>query len=273
VGISEDMFSLVVALTILAAPPRGFVAAHTVELIEQVDARLPKWFEGGGDRKTLLATQDELQSMATRLGAAEAAQQNQSALPTQKTFTATRVLVQYIEPAGAPKKDAPPVQVSLHFFDDSNLRCEVPLLVLGTKASPRYVLISGPRIDMRALDELIDSAKVTESMIVYAEKKAGVWTTGSRPAPPPPDCKSTMKNALQTLLTAERAYFTANDSAYTKSVTKLGVDLKKLGITSAKASVFGSAPAQTLVLEVGLRGGVSQMNEKGEFTLLGDCTP
>lgn len=265
------MLSFVVALTILAAPPRGLVAAHTVELIEQIDSRLPKWLEGGSDRKALLATQAELEAMLIRTGvnkaevkaSAENAVQEQAQLPEQKTFTATRVLVQYVEPA----------QVSLHFFDDANLHCEVPLLVLGTKAAPRYVLRSGPRIDTRTLEQLIDSAKVTESMIVYAEKKAGVWTTGSRPAPPPPDCKSTMKNALQTLLTAEREYFTANDSTFTKSLTKLGVDLKKLGITLAKASIAGSAPHQTLVLEVGLRGGVSQMNEKGEFTLVGDCTP
>jgi len=38
-------------------------------------------------------------------------------------------------------------------------------------------------------------------------------------------------------------------------------------------SVVGSAPHQTLVIEVGLRGGLSQMNEKGEFTLVGDCSP
>lgn len=239
-----------------------------MELVERIEERLPKWLTFTGDRKDLLATPKELEAYFKTIAAkadvkalVEGVGAEQLEAPSLKEFTATRVLIEFTDRLA-----------TVHFFDDAGHRCAVPLVVLGTKASPRYVLMSGPITDSRTLEKVVDDAKSIEAMQVYAEKKSGVWTTGPRPAPPPPDCQSTMKSALKTLFTAQKAWFAEHDG-YTKSVSKLGVDLKSLGITSARASVAGTAPTQTFVLEVGLRGGVMQMNDKGETTLVGDCAP
>lgn len=265
------MLALALTVTVLAAPPpaRGFAAAHTLELVEQVESRLPKWLTLGGDRKDLLANAKELEAMLLKQGVKKAdvkalvdaslAEQNEA--PGLQQFTATRVIVE---------SNAQLATVS--FFDDGGHRCEVPLLVVGTQAAPRYLLLSGPLTDTRSLDTVADAAKAADKMVVYAEKKTpGGWTTGSRPPPPPADCQTSMKTALKTLFTAEKAWFAEHDS-YSKAITKLGVDLTKLGVSGAKVSVAGYPPNQTFTIEVNLRGGVMQMNEKGEATLVGDCT-
>lgn len=263
------MLTLALTLTVLAAPPRGLTAAHSMELVERVEERLSKWLVLGGDRKELLATPKELEAYFKATGVAkadlktlvEAAGKEQLEAPELKDFTPAKVLIEFTEHLA-----------TVHFFDDAGHRCAVPLLVQGTKAAPRYVLMSGPITDTRTLEKVVEDAKSVEAMQVFADKKTGTWITGARPAPPPADCLSTMKTALKTLFTAEKAYFAEHDG-YSKSVSKLGVDLKALGITSAKVSVAGAAPTQTFVIEVGLRGGVTQMNDKGEVTVVGDCSP
>ena len=263
------MLALALTLTVLAAPPRGLPAAHSLELVGEVEKRLPKWLSGSGARKELLATPKELEALFLAMGTkkadvkplVDAAVNEQADGSELKEFTATKVLIEYAEQLA-----------TLHFFDEGGHRCAVPLVAIGTKAAPRYVLLSGPSTDTRPLEKVVENARRSEAMQVFAEKKDGAWTTGALPTPPPPDCPSTMKQALKTLFTAEKAYFAEKD-AYSNSLTKLGVDVKTLGITSAKITVAGAAPSQTFVIQVGLRGGITQMNERGEVTVVGDCAP
>lgn len=263
------MLALTLTLTVLAAPPRGLPAAHSIELVGEVEKRLPKWLARSGDRKELLATPKELEAFFLAMGTkkpdvkavVDAAVNEQAEGSELKEFTATKVLIEYAEQLA-----------TLHFFDEAGRRCAVPLVLIGTKAAPRYVLLGGPSTDARPLEKVVENAKRAEAMQVFAEKKDGAWTTGALPTPPPPDCPSTMKQALKAIWNAEKAYFAEKD-AFSNSLTKIGVDVKSLGVTSAKISVAGVAPTQTLVMQVGLRGGVTQMNEKGEVTVVGDCTP
>jgi hypothetical protein len=267
------VLALALSVTVLAAPPvRGFHAVHTIELITQVESRLPKWLELGGDRTALLATAKELETSFFRQGvkkadlksAVDVAVAQQAEAPALKTFIPTRALVE---------SDA--YTATVHFFDDAGRHCGASLLVVSTQfgagAGARFLLMRGPFTDDRSLDAVADAGKSAEKMVVYAEKKADGWTTGSRPPRPPADCQSSMKAALEALYAAEKAWFAEHD-AYSKAVTKLGVDLTKLGVTSAKISIGGYPPRQTFTIEVGLRGGVMQMNEKGEANLIGDCT-
>lgn len=256
------MLALALSLTVLAAPPRGLPAAHTVELVTQVEKRLAKWLTGAGDRQALLANAKELEALALSRGVAPAdVKATQAELPELKQFTATRVLVEYAGKA-----------TTLSFFDESGHRCEVPLFSVGTEAAPRYVLISGPRTDARAIEDVAGEGKAASSMMVYAEKKDGGWSTGSMPRPPPPDCKTVLEKALKAIFTAEKAYFAEHD-AYSNSLTKVGVDAKTLGITSAKVSVAGAAPQQTFTIQVGLGAGVMRMNDKGEISVVDACSP
>ena len=263
------MLALALTLTVLAAPPRGLPAAHTMELVTQVEQRLPGWLLGGGDRKALLATPKELEAFFVS-GAmkptdlkrvVERAVNEQAEKAELAQFTATRVLLAYTDRTA-----------TLHFFDAGGHRCEVPMFQVGTQAAPRYVLLSGPLTDTRTLESVVESGKAAKSMLVFAEKQDGGWTTGSLPTPPPPDCMTVMKQALKTIFTAEKSYFAEFD-AYSNSLSKVGVDVKTLGITSAKVSVAGAAPTQTFVIQVGLRGGVLRMDDKGALTVVGDCTP
>lgn len=263
------MFAFALALTLAAAPPRGFVAAHSVELITEVDKRLARWLTHEGDRKAMLANEKELEKYFLGLGvkkpdtramiAASLEEQGQKAELQQ--FTAARVLIAYDHKSG----------VKLHFFDASN-RCEVSLLNLGTEAKPRYVLFDGPRTDAKTIDSILERGRASESMLVFAEKKDGAWHTGSLPMPPPPDCTATIKSALKAIYTAERAYFAEYD-AYSNSLTKIGVDAKKLGIGSVKVSVAGHAgPDQTFIITVGgLKGGLMTMNEKSDVGVITPC--
>ena len=104
------------------------------------------------------------------------------------------------------------------------------------------------------------------------EKKDGAWATGAVPPPPPPDCTGVLKSALKTIFTAEKAYFAEKD-AYSNSLSKVGVDVKTLGITSAKVSVAGAAPQQTFTIQVGLKGGIMTMDDKGTVLTVADCPP
>lgn len=250
----KEMLALALTLTVLAAPPRGFAAAHSVELVTQVDNRLAKWLTHGGDRKALLATPKELEAW---LGAA--AVKEPEAQPAQAPFTPARVLIEY---AGK--------RTTLHYFDAEGARCEVPLWTLGTEARPRYVLLGGPRTDTLPLEKVLE--RRSEAMMVFAEKKDGAWFTGTLPKPPPPDCTGVIKNALKTIFTAQKAYFAEKD-AYSNSLTKLGVDAKALGITSAKITVKGAAPAQTFTIQIGLKGGLMTMDDKGGVSIVADCSP
>ena len=258
------MLALALTLTVLAAP-RGLPAAHSVDLVTQVDNRLPKWLTG--DRKALLANAAELKSYflslgvapadtASRVAAALAEQQDKAEL---QQLTANRVLIEYADRL-----------TQLSYFDAAGNRCVVSLLSVGTEASPRYVLLDGPRTDSRTIEAVLESGRQRKSMLVFAEKKDGAWFTGTLPQPPPPDCTAVMNKALKTIFTAQKAYFAEHD-AYSNSLTKVGVDVKTLGITSAKVSVVG-APEQTLTIQVGLAGGVMRMDEKGATTVVTPCS-
>ncbi|MDP2275237.1 MAG: hypothetical protein Q8K32_31115 [Archangium sp.] len=260
------MLALALSLTVLTATPRGFPAAHSIELLTQVETRLPKWLTGEGDRKDLLANPKELEKFIATLGPqgeqlktmVTNAVNDQAELPELKTFTASKVLIQYDDR-----------QVTVNYFDGTGHRCVVPLLAVGTEAKPRYLLLDGPRTDERTIQELLEGGRA-KSMMVFAEKKDGAWSTGSMPAPPPPDCTMVLKKALKTLFTAEKAYFAEHD-AYSNSLTKIGVDAKTLGITSAKVSVAGAAPQQTFTIQVGLDSGLMKMDDKGTVSIVADC--
>lgn len=259
------MLALTLTLSVLAAPPRGLPAVHSMELVAGVEAHLPAWL-AGKELDPVLATRPELEKyFGSRVAPADlktvvkAALDEQHAAPVTEPFVATRVLLTYDEQTA-----------TVHLFDAQNRRCTVPLLQVGPKTSPRYVLLGAPSLDSRSLDAVVDGAKATEAMQVYAEKKDGTWLTGPRPAPPPPDCGAVMKQALKTIFTAEKSYFAEFD-AYSSSLSKVGVDVKSLGVTAAKVSVSGAAPKQTFVIQVGLKGGVMQMNDSGELTVVGEC--
>ncbi|MDP3156906.1 MAG: hypothetical protein Q8N23_29820 [Archangium sp.] len=260
------MIALALSLTVLTATPRGFPAAHSIELLTQVESRLPRWLTGEGDRKDLLANPKELEKFIAPLGPqgeqlktmVTNAVNEQAELPELKTFTASKVLIQYDDR-----------QVTVSYFDANGHRCVVPLLAVGTEAKPRYLLLDGPRTDERTIQEVLEGGRA-KSMMVFAEKKDGAWSTGSMPAPPPPDCTMVLKKALKTLFTAEKAYFAEHD-AYSNSLTKIGVDAKTLGITSAKVSVAGAAPQQTFTIQVGLDSGLMKMDDKGTVSIVADC--
>ena len=258
------MLTLALALNVLCAAP-GFAVVHSVDLVTQVDRRLPKWLTGEGDRKALLASAKQLEAYFASLGLKPtpeilaAAVKEQAELPEVKAFAPTRVQLEYTG-KGA----------TLHFFDEGAQRCVVTLFNVGTEAAQRYVLLDGPRIDSKTIESQLERGRADKSMLVFEEKKDGAWNTGSLPMPPPPDCTMTMKNAMKTIFVAEKSYFAEKD-AYSPSLSKVGVAVKSLGVSAAKVSVKGAAPAQTFVIEVGLDSGVMQMNDKGEVTLVGAC--
>ncbi len=263
------MLALALTLTVLAAaPPRGLPVAHSVDLVTQIDKRLPQWLTGGGDRKALLASPAELKSFFLSVGVmpadaiglvAETLKQQQEKAEVQQ-FTATRVLIEYAEKMTA-----------LSYFDAAGSRCQVSLLSVGTEAAARYLLLDGPRIDSRTMDSLLEKGRKSKSMLVFAEKTDGAWFTGTLPAPRPPDCAAVMKSALKTIFVAEKAYFAEFDS-YSNSLSKVGVEVKTLGITSAKVSIAGAAPVQTFTIQVGLEGGVMRIDDKAEITVVTPCT-
>ena len=260
------MLALALTLTVLTATPRGFPAAHSIELITQVETRLPKWLTGEGDRKDLLANPRELEKFIGALGPQSEqlktmvanAVAEQAELPELKTFTAAKVLIEYDDR-----------KVTLNFFDGTGHHGVVPLLTVGTEAKQRYVLLDGPRIDGRTIQEVLEGGRA-KSMMVFAEKKEGVWFTGSMPRPPEPECTRVLEKALKTIFTAQKAYFAEHD-AYSNSLSKIGVEVKTLGITSAKVSVAGAAPQQTFTIQVGLDSGLMKMDDKGTVSVVADC--
>lgn len=260
------MLALALMLTVLTATPRGFPAAHSTELITQVETRLPKWLTGEGDRKELLVNPKELEKFIAAMGPkgdqlktmVTNAVAEQAKLSELKTFTAAKVLIEYDER-----------KVTVNLFDATGHHCAVPLLTMGTEARQRYLLLEGPRTDERTIEEVLEGGRA-KSMMVFAEKKDGAWFTGSMPRPPPPDCTMVLKQALKTIFAAEKAFFASFD-AYTNSLTKMGVDAKTLGITSAKVSVAGAAPQQTFTIQVGLDSGLMKMDDKGTVSVVADC--
>lgn len=251
------MLALALTLTVFTATPRGLPAAHSLELITQVETRLPKWLTGEGDRKALLANPKELEVFIAAMGV-KGAVTDQAALPELKTFTASKVLIQYDDR-----------QVTLNFFDGTGHHCVVPLLTVGTEAKQRYVLLEGPRTDEKTIQDVLEAGRA-RSMMVFADKKDGAWFTGSMPKPPPPDCTLVIKKALETIFTAQKAYHAEHD-AYSNSLTKIGVDAKSLGISSVKVSVAGAAPQQKFTIQVGHDSGLMQMDEKGTVSVVSDC--
>lgn len=256
------MLALALTLTVFTATPRGFPAAHSIELITQVDTRLPKWLTFEGDRKDLLANPKELEKFIGAMGVkgeqlktmVTNAVTEQSELPALKTFTASKLLIQYDDR-----------QVTLNFFDGTGHRCVVPLLTVGTEAKQRYVLLGGPRTDEKTIQDVLDAGRL-KTMMVFAEKVDGTWSTGSMPRPPPPDCTMLIKKALKTIFTAEQAYFAEKD-AYSNSLSKIGVDAKTLGISSVKVTVVG----QSFTIQVGHDSGVMTMDQKGSVAVVSDC--
>lgn len=261
------MLALALTLSVLAASPRGFAAAHSSELVTQVDTRLAKWLTGGADLKSLLANPKELEGYFLSLGVTPAevkkmvtaSVSQQLEKPELQKFAATRALIAYSGKSAT---------VSL--FDESAHRCDVPLLAVGTEAAPRYVLLGGPQTDARTVESVVESGKMTQSMLVFLEKKGGAWSSGSLPMPPPPDCTAVLKRALKSIFVAEKSYFAEMDS-YSNSLSKVGIDPKGLGVTSVKVSVAGNAPVQTFTIQVGLEGGVMKMDEKGELSVVSPC--
>ena len=261
------MMALALTLFVVAAPARGFAAAHSSELVTQVDTRLAKWLTGAGDRPSLLAHPKELETHFLSLGVkpgevnsrVAAAVAEQSGKAELQQFTATRALIAYLNKAA-----------TVSFFDESAHRCEVSLLAVGTEAAPRYVLIGGPRTDARTLESLVDGSKSGEATLVFLEKKDGAWSSGSLPAAPAADCAGVLKRALKNIFDAQKAYF-AQKASYSNSLVKVGIDAKILGVTSVKVSVAGSAPSQTFTIQVGLEGGVMKMDEKGEMSVVTGC--
>ena len=260
------MLALALSLTIFAAPPRGFPAAHSVELTTAVDAKLSKWLTGGGDLKALQANPKELKAYFLSLGVkpadvdamVAASLKEQADKAELQTFTATKALIEYAR------------QTSLHYFDEGGHHCAVSLLAVGTEAAQRYVVLDGPRTDGKALEAVSKSLHQGKEMMVFLEKQDGAWNTGSMPAPPPPDCATVLKAALKTIFTAEKSYFAEKDS-YSNSLSKLGVDPKTLGVNSAKVSVAGAAPQQTFVIQVGRKDALMTMDDKGTVTVVADC--
>ncbi|MDP1823630.1 MAG: hypothetical protein Q8L48_10320 [Archangium sp.] len=261
------MLALTLALTVLAAPPRGLPAAHSVELTTQVDTRLPKWLTGEGDLKALWANPKELEAHFLSLGVKKAdvgamvasAVKEQADKAGLAQFAGTRAFIEY---AGK--------VATLHAFDDEGHRCEVSLLAVGTEAAQRYVVLGGPRTDDKSFEAVAEDLRQGKEMVVFLEKKGGAWSTGAVPPRPPPDCTGVLKNALKVIFTAEKAYFAEKD-AYSNSLSKVGVDVKTLGITSAKVSVAGAAPRQTFTIQVGLKGGLMTMDDKGTVLTVADC--
>lgn len=260
------MLALALALTVLAAPPRGLPGSHSSELVTQVETRLSAWLTGGGDRKALLATPAEVEAFVVTLGASPderkaqvaAVLEKQARKPELTTFTATQALLEF---AGK--------RATVSFFDGASHRCEVTLFDVGTAKAPRYVLLAGPRTDAREVRELADDGKAAGSMLVFLEKSNG-WTTTTLPTPPPPDCLAVLKAAAKTVYIAEQAWFAEKDT-YSKSLSKVGVDVQSLGVTSAKVSVAGAAPTQTFSADLGLKGGLVRIDEKGTVTVVTPC--
>ncbi len=262
------MMALALALTVLAAPPRGFAAAHSIELVTQVDTRLSKWLTLGGDRKALLADPKELERSLLTGGVkpadlkdrVAAAVTEQSAPAALQQFTATRAIIEYAGKAA-----------TVSFFDEGAHRCEVPLFAVGTDAAPRYVLLGGPRTDALTFESLVEKGRTTQAMHVFLEKQNGAWSTVPAPKPPALDCTAVLTKALKSIFVAEKAYFAEHDS-YSPSLSKVGVDPTTLGVNSAKVSVAGSAPAQTFSIQVGREGGLMKMDDKGETTVIAPCS-
>ncbi|MFT3711330.1 MAG: hypothetical protein QM817_27170 [Archangium sp.] len=215
--------------------------------MQQVESRLTKWLSGGGDLVALTATPAEIKAHPVPAAPESAG---------LKDFTANRALIEYVGKVA-----------TLHLYDEAGHVCEVLLLAVGTsEALQRYVLLDAPRTYTRSFDDDAKALKDRKEMLVFIEKSKAGWNTGSMPEPPPPDCMGVIKGALQTIFDAEKKYFTAN-TAYSGSLTKIGVDAKTLGITSAKVSVS----SQTFTIRAGVRGGEMTMNEKGETAVIAPC--
>lgn len=248
------MPTLFLTLAVLAAPPppRGFLAPHTPEVVTQVESRLTKWLQGGGDLAALTATPAELKKLSAVPAADDAKDE------ALQSFAATRALIEFTGKTAR-----------LHLFDDAGHVCEVLLLAVGaSEAAQRYVVLSPPRTFTRSFDADGKTMKDKKEMLVFLEKTDGTWNTGTMPKPPPPDCATTLKAALQTIFDAEKKYFTEK-TAYSGSLTKLGVDVAALGVTSAKVSVS----SQSFIATVGRGPAQMTMNEKGEVAVIVPCSP
>lgn len=260
------MVAFALALTVLAAPPRGFPAHHPPELVGEVESRLPKWLTGA-ELTPLLANKAELKTYFTSTGVKaaetapliEAALKEQSEKPSLSTFTATRALIEYVGK-----------RALLHLFDASGNVCEVALFAVGTETAQRYVVVGPIRTFARSFDDDAKALKEKKEMLVFLEKTDGAWNTSSLPTPPPPDCATSLNGAMKTIFAAEKAYFAEHD-AYTGAISKLGLDLKALGVTSAKVSVAGHAPQQTFVIQVARGSTQMTMDEKGAVTVIVPC--
>jgi hypothetical protein len=263
----RDMLTLALTMTLFAAPPRGFPAAHSVELITQAEKRLIN----GAELKTLAATPKELEAYLVASGmkapvlapAVKGATEDLAAAVAgpvaASDFKASRVLVEYRGKAAF-----------LHYFDDGERQARLTLLGVGTEAAQRYVVITAPTVEAKSFEDVATALRKSKEMVVFLEKQDGAWSTASVPAPPPPDCAAVLKSALKTISIAEKAYFAEFD-AYSNSLKKVGVDAAALGITSAKVTVTGAAPQQTFVAQVGLKGGLMSVDDKGTVTVLSDC--
>jgi len=259
------MLALLVSLTVVAGAPRGLAVKDEVDLVTQVDARLAKWMTHGGDRKALLANEQELTAFAGTLAVHPddrnrlivAMLKEQRDAPVLKLFVPVKALVTVTN------------QTSLDFFDAEGHRCSMGFAAVGKEQ--RLVLLDGPFTDDRTLEKEVESAKSLQGAVALFEKNDGVWGPVALPTPPPPTCLDVLKKAAKYVVVAEKSYFAEYDS-YSNDFAKVGIDVKKLGVSSVKVDLQGSGPTGTFVAEVAWKNGVVRTNERVETTVVKDCT-
>lgn len=262
------MVSLLVSLTVFAGAPRGLAVKDPIDLVTQVDARLPKWMTHGGDRKALLANRADLMAFvadtpikpiaAARKREINELLRHQAVKPELRTFVALKALVASL---GA--------QTYVAFFDSDGRRCYLSFSTAGQAG--RYVLLTGPYTDDRTLEKEVEWAKSLDATVALFEKTSGAWAPAVIPPPPPPGCLDTLKKATKAVFIAEKSYFAEMDS-YSNDLAKLGVDVKALGVSSVKIELEGVGPTGRFTAELALKDGVVRTTEQGETTVVKPCT-
>lgn len=179
------MLALALSLSVLSAAPRGLAAATPLELVTQVEARLPRWLKGGGDLKALLANQQELGDYLSDFPVPPADRKSMLALlvkeqsdrPTLDTFTATHALVHVVNR-----------HIDLTFYDEADHSCLVALFSVSDgerDREDRYVLVAGPSTTRGAFEY----AATGPGAGVRLEKKGAAWAL----MPPPPGCRGALE--------------------------------------------------------------------------------
>lgn len=260
--------SLVVSVAVVTAAPRGLPAASSEALLAQVDARLPKWLSGGGDRKALLANEKELKELVATFPINPAdvkpllkgLKADQGLKAGQQAFTATKALVSV---GGR--------QTTVSLFDGKG-RCEVSFLEVPKEGAGRFVIVVGPLTDERTVEQLLEREKDSKQVQLFEKKPDGAWAAVAVPAPAPPDCTAKLKAAAKAVYVAEKSYFAEVD-AYSDALEKVGVDVKALGVTSVKVTLKGQGPTGTFSADVAHEDGLVRVTDaSGEVSVVKPCT-